>query len=788
MFYLDEKKYILLLLLLATISCGPKAVGPGPAIAPSVSETEFVSADEAALEARIGLAELSPYFRDVLGGEAATALAEDRLVEALKMFDEIAGQVSDIELTPRARFIAAYLAELLGDAPRALKELPALAEELPTLADTARERAARAALKLGKCERAIDLAALVDDASTVAPDAALIRADALRLLSRYVQAVEAYREYLEKWPGGPSLAEARARIVECQARLIAEGLGDRAMAEEGLRRVSELRAQTPTSQWTERAAAREETFIKFLGRKTSPTRREPKKALTLYDKAAGLMRKMRNEEAEKMFNRVIRLARRRGRLSCKAHYDRAVVIARQRQQERAAEAFGDALDTCSAPEYRVRSLYRGAKAYQAAGVFREAIRLYGEVESEFSAHSYADDARLHAARCHRALGNRDQFVEMLQSLPESYPAGDMRAEALWTLAHDALKRNNLVEARDVLRRYYEMFPQESGWYAAGRSGYWLGRVEERLGDHEAGAMRYEQVVAGAPLTFYMVLAYNRLAAIDKQRAEQLIAKLAPRNVRGKTQFPRSLLEDFPRLAAGVELHRLGLVSLARREFDALLVEPNLPPDVYWLTAALLRKAGRFHEGREAAAKADKSWARRYPTGRDFVQWELAFPLAYEEEVNHAASQSGVEAALILSVMREESGFNPDVESWANAIGLMQLILPTARSMGRALGIRANRRTLRRPEVNIQLGSAYLAYLAKMFENHPVLVAAGYNAGEGAVGKWAKARPGDDIDIFVEEIPYDQTRGYTKRVIGTLATYLFLYSDQRSILTFDMSVP
>ncbi len=788
MFCLGEKKYAVLFLFLGIVSCGPKAVGPGPAIAPSVSENEYVSADEAADEALIGLAELSPYFRNVLGGEAATALAEDRLVEAIKMFDEIAGQVSDIELTPRARFIAAYLAELLGDAPRALEELPALAEELPPLADTARERAARAALKLGKCERAIDLAALVDDSSTVAPDAALIRADALRLLSRCAQAVEAYREYLEKWPGGPSLAEARARIVECQAKLIAGGNGDRAMAEEGLQRVSELRAQTPTSQWTERAAAHEETFLKFLGRKINPTRRETKKALTLYDKAAGLMRKMRNEEAEKMLSRVIRIARRRGRLSCKAHYDRAVVIARQRQQERAAEAFGEALDTCSAPEYRVRSLYRAAKAYQAAGVFREAIRLYGEVESEFSAHSYADDARLHAARCHRALGNRDQFVEMLQSLPESYPAGDMRAEALWTLAHDALKRDNLAEARDVLRRYYEMFPQESGWYAAGRSGYWLGRVEERLGDREAGAMRYEQVIAGAPLTFYMVLAYNRLAAIDKQRAEQLIAKLAPRNIRGKARFSQSLLEDFPRLAAGVELHRLGLVSLARREFDALLAEPNLPPDVYWLTAALLRKAGCFHQGREAAAKADKSWARRYPTGRDFVQWELAFPLAYEEEVNRAASQSGVEAALILAVMREESGFNPDVESWANAIGLMQLILPTARSMGRALGIRANRRTLRRPDVNIQLGTAYLAYLAEMFENHPVLVVAGYNAGEGAAGKWAKARPGDDIDIFIEEIPYDQTRGYTKRVIGTLATYLFLYSDARSVLTFDLSVP
>ncbi|MCP4677673.1 MAG: transglycosylase SLT domain-containing protein [Deltaproteobacteria bacterium] len=501
-----------------------------------------------------------------------------------------------------------------------------------------------------------------------------------------------------------------------------------------------------------------------------------------------MMRKMRNKEAERAFNRVIRLARARGKLACRARYERAIVISRQREHERAANSFKKAIDRCSAPDILVRAIYRGAKAFQAAAIYHEAIRLYGLVESDFSSHSFADDARLHSARCHLALGERDKFIEMLESLPDAYPAGDMRAEALWAVSHDALKRNELRDAREALERYYTMFPKESGWYASGRSGYWFGRVEERLGDIESAALRYEQVISGSPLTFYMVLAYNRLAAIDHKRARRLIEELAPRGGKIKARFPRSLLDDFPGLATGIELYRLGLLTLARRELDQLLTQPNLPPEVHWLTAAVLRQAGKFHEAKAAATGAGSGWNGRYPTGRDFVHWSLAYPTAYEDEVNEAASQTDVEPAMIWAVMREESSFNPEIESWANAIGLMQLILPTARSMGKRLGIPANRRTLRRPDVNIRLGTAYLELLRKKFDDHPALMIAGYNAGEGAVGKWARARPGDDIDIFIEDIPYDQTRGYTKRVIATFATYLFLYGETRSILELDLKLP
>ncbi|MCP4197461.1 MAG: transglycosylase SLT domain-containing protein [Proteobacteria bacterium] len=750
-----------------------------------MGQTAPVSPIDPANQSFFGPSALDPYFSGLLGRDASKALAEDRLVEAVRIYDKIAVQVSDIEITPRARFMAAYLAGRLGNHDRALKELPGLAEELPLLANLAREQAAFAAFKLGEHGRAIHLASLVDDTSTVAADALLLRADAQRAMGNLEEALENYKQYLERWPSGHRRLEVQSRLVDCLAERVT--CGHTEMAVEALEHLDRLKAQAPASRWTKAVAKHEQRLLRAANKKTPRTRNETRVALAVYEKATKLMAKMRNSEAERAFVRVNRLARVNGELSCRARYNQAVVISRQREHERAALKFDVVVEDCRQPDIRVRALYRGGKSYFAAGRYQDAIRLFGDVETDFGAHSFADDARLHAARCHLELGDRNTFVEKLEELPKIYPAGDMRAEAFWILAKDMIAKNDLVEARNVLSQYYAQFPRESGWYAAGRSGYWLGRVEELLGNTENAAMRYEQVVAGFPLTFYMVLSYNRLASLRAERVKELVGVLNANGAGKEILFPMSLLKDFPSLATGIELHRLGLSKQALREFNGLLFEPDLPPEIYWLTAAIMRDAGQFHTAGQFAAHAGKSWRQRYPAGYDFSYWNIAYPVAYEDQVVQAASESDVPPELVWAVMREESGFDPKVESWANAIGLMQLILPTARRVGRDLGIKVNRRTLRRPSVNIALGSAYLGHLKGKFKGHPALMIAGYNAGEGAVQRWLKERPGAELDMFVEDIPYSQTRGYTKRVIATLATYLYLYGDGQHILELDLTL-
>jgi soluble lytic murein transglycosylase len=128
-------------------------------------------------------------------------------------------------------------------------------------------------------------------------------------------------------------------------------------------------------------------------------------------------------------------------------------------------------------------------------------------------------------------------------------------------------------------------------------------------------------------------------------------------------------------------------------------------------------------------------------------------------------------------MREESAFDPDAESPADAYGLMQLILPTARSAARPLGLPHDRVSLKRPSVNIALGTRVLGKYRDQFPEDPLLAIAAYNAGPGAAQRWRKDHPHASFDLWVELIPYVETRRYVKRVLGSAAVYAIVYGEQ-----------
>jgi len=125
-------------------------------------------------------------------------------------------------------------------------------------------------------------------------------------------------------------------------------------------------------------------------------------------------------------------------------------------------------------------------------------------------------------------------------------------------------------------------------------------------------------------------------------------------------------------------------------------------------------------------------------------------------------------------MREQSAFDPMAVSHADAYGLMQLIVPTAKMTAKPLGLPYDRRSLLRPSVNIALGASVLSRLIRRFSQNPLLALPGYNAGPGRPARWIKERPHFDFDVWVELIPFRETRRYTKRVLASRAAYAVLY--------------
>jgi soluble lytic murein transglycosylase len=165
----------------------------------------------------------------------------------------------------------------------------------------------------------------------------------------------------------------------------------------------------------------------------------------------------------------------------------------------------------------------------------------------------------------------------------------------------------------------------------------------------------------------------------------------------------------------------------------------------------------------------------WPAARWRACWEVAFPRPFGEIVERASAASGIPPVLTWAIMREESSFDPGARSPSDAYGLMQIIVPTARGLVRGTGFGADPESLKQPEVSITLGAKLLGGLRASYPANKALAIAAYNGGGGSVGRWLAARPHEEFDLWVEEIPFDETRGYVKRVLGNEAAYAFLYA-------------
>ena len=146
---------------------------------------------------------------------------------------------------------------------------------------------------------------------------------------------------------------------------------------------------------------------------------------------------------------------------------------------------------------------------------------------------------------------------------------------------------------------------------------------------------------------------------------------------------------------------------------------------------------------------------------------LTHPLRYEEAIQTAAAEYGVEAALVAAVIRTESRFDPEVESSQGAYGLMQIQPQTARFISERSGIVGD---YQGPKTNIRMGTWYLKYLQDRYNGDERVFLAAYNSGEGRVDGWISEK-GFDVS---HDIPFEETRGYVEEVLEARDTYTELY--------------
>jgi soluble lytic murein transglycosylase len=153
---------------------------------------------------------------------------------------------------------------------------------------------------------------------------------------------------------------------------------------------------------------------------------------------------------------------------------------------------------------------------------------------------------------------------------------------------------------------------------------------------------------------------------------------------------------------------------------------------------------------------------------------VIFPIEYWDLLRQHAAARKLDPYLVAALVAQESTFQADVRSSANAWGLMQIIPATGRRVAASLGIRPfSTYRLVEPEVNVRIGTTYFATLLNRFGDVAPALAA-YNAGENRASRWLAERPGFDREEFIDDIPFPETQNYVKRILGTAEDYRILY--------------
>jgi soluble lytic murein transglycosylase len=686
-----------------------------------------------------------------------------------------------------ATYLLALARENQSDWSGAGKLFEELFTSYPRLAPYHAYNAARCRLRRGDWAGALDWAAKVPAGTVPEAEATLIHIDALRSLLRWGDALAALNDYLARFPNGPRRAEALFKKAEAM-----EKTSPPAPSSDVVPIYRRVWSEAPLEAWGDRAGDRLEQIAAGLPAPEAAVVRG-RTAAEMVTRGMVFFDRNRNQESETTLAAALGAPQLNADLECKARFYRAQSVWKARQRARAAPLFDEADWACAHANNRdlhAKALYQGARAWASAGNRDNAIARYQRVEAEHPDHSYADDARIRMAELLTDAGDDAGAAKVLAEVPDRYPSGDLLNEALWRLAFGAWRAGHLDEALHWLDENLRLIPHEEIWYAEGRPQYWKGRVFEKQGKAKEAREWYERAVKEYPLSVYALLSLTRMRASDKHAADALIASLRKglKEVPAWSFPPRALYGE-PGFLRAVELARMGQGSDARRELAKLGLATSAEKhataaasaaavsegeDVIWITATLLDRGGVWSASHSLPRYGLTNYRLEYPKGLNAAKWKLAYPRAFAAIVTKNTKANQLPEALELAIMREESAFSPRTESFANAIGLTQMLVKTARRFADGP---VTRDTLLDPTKNVELGARFLGFLYKRFSGAAPLAISGYNAGEAAVDRWLGERGDLDMDEFMETIPYDETRNYTKRVLASYFAYSWLYGDK-----------
>ncbi len=429
-------------------------------------------------------------------------------------------------------------------------------------------------------------------------------------------------------------------------------------------------------------------------------------------------------------------------------------------------------------ERRAEALFHGARAKSRADLDDEAIAGYRELLERFPRCKNAAEASF-------LVGwldfNRARYKEAIPALEETlkrFGGGAFATDARWYLGLSRWLAGDAVGALADFGR----LAQGRGDLAAGKGAYWQALALDKLGKKDAALAAWRTLARERPFTFYALLARVRLGergvaldpfgreepgpdedrdppgAVDEavardpivQRADELLAAELP--VEASVELQRGEVELLRRYGAG-------------RALPVLFDRYGRGEDFH-----RIHRLAEAHAGRALAVDP-----RRAPGARAW--WELVYPRAYRAFVEKYGPTGKNPPEYLYTIMQKESAYDPHDVSYADAIGLLQMIPPTSRRVAEHVGVPYTDDVLYDPEGNIRFGAWYIGGLLQKFKGQIAIGAGSYNAGPKAMTKWLDKHGARPLDEFIELCPYAQTREYMKKALAIYARYVYLYDGE-----------
>jgi soluble lytic murein transglycosylase len=501
----------------------------------------------------------------------------------------------------------------------------------------------------------------------------------------------------------------------------------------------------------------------------------PPTAAQLKTRADGLMTKKRYADAAEEYRGLINVISADSNSTERSAIQLALADALHRDGKNRDAKLVLALVGGEGGEINAHRLYLLGQVDFAASDNDAFFRTVDELRQAAPTSSWLEQALISAANLHLVHHEYDQALDAFREAQQRFPNGARASYTHWKAAWLTLRQGRNQNAEKAFEEQIALYPSGAETPAA---LYWRARLAEEDNQLLMARAFYQKLSDRYRNFYYAELGRQRLkhlpaAAADAATHYALLDRVPPLENSGKVADSEPPTDELHVQKAEL-LGNGGLVDFAVRELQAAAAADGGswgPAEA----AQLYDESGHYDQAIEVLKHSTPNYFALDIPDLPRKYWEALFPKAYWSDLKRSSAANGLDPYLVASLIRQESEFNPNAVSRANAVGLMQLLPKTGKTVARQVKMRRySPSQLYTPAVNLQLGTRYFRGMVDKFGGSFEYALAAYNAGSDRVEDWLSQGQYRDPQEFVESIPFTETREYVQAILRNASVYKQLY--------------